>query len=280
MSRKEKIATTVLEIVPVVPVAAVPETLAALPTDLASDDPVLGPAHTAGEFATCTDTKGLFVTPILSFDVLYDTLHENGTADHFRGIANGRAYFDEQKYATRLRHSNERASQDHVDGTMPRVVSVRKAKHVDITSAAVAEKLGQLAIMVMSYKDTMMRVPRELVDMLDLTAEDFGDYGAAYKVSAVTDAQDTLRAFGRQVNREAGERTAPTADSACSQGEADRIAQALAGELRAAHDMCTCDAAEITVNDVTVVKGELAESWDAYKAVTSVKKANLVDLSF
>jgi hypothetical protein len=234
-------------------------------------DPVLGPEHGAEDFQACSDTHGLCCAPVGSYDVLYDVLATNGTARYFRGVLNGRAYFTEQKYATRLRHANERASEGRVDGTAPKIGAPRKARHVDITGAKLAEMFGSLAHCATFYAETTLRVPRDLAELDNLTGVDFDGYADDFKASAVTDAQDALRSFGRSVNREAGERTAPTDGT---------IATTLGSALRNAHDMCSCDACECTVVEVASIRSELAEAWDAYRAASSVKRSTLVDLSF
>ena len=272
MSRKEKLSATVLEIVPAAPPAVEPPTVEPIVGDATATDPILGPVHTAAEFVQCPDIKGLACAPVLSFDVLYNVINDgNGTADSFRGILNGRAYFAEQKYATRLRHANERASEKHTDGTAPAVVSVRKARHVDISADKLREQFSELATRVGSYDATMLRVPRELAELASGADVDFGGYKADFLASAVVDAQDALRTFGRQVNREAGERTTPA--------DAD-VADMLKRDLQNAHDICTADACEVTVDDVNKVRKELALSWSMYKDDTSVKRSTLIDLSF
>jgi hypothetical protein len=236
-----------------------------------SHDPILGPKLTVEDFKKCTDISGLKCAPVICGEVLNDVLAQNGTAMHFRGVLNGRAYFDDQKYATRLRHANERASEGRVDGTVPKIGAPRKARHVDITGAKLAEMFGSLAHCATFYAETTLRVPRELAELDNLTGVDFDGYADDFKASAVTDAQDALRSFGRSVNREAGERTAPTDGT---------IATTLGSALRNAHDMCSCDACECTVVEVATIRSELATAWEAYRAASSVKKATLVDLSF
>lgn len=183
-------------------------------------------------------------------EVLAAILTAEDARASFLGVYQGRAFFSEQKYATRVRHALETG----------RIVapSTRKARHVDIEAKTLAHTLRLMAAHVDARDGYMYRVPR---DVSELCEEDVNQWRADYENGALADASAELLAEAKETSRAAGERT----------GASESLTESLTAALVA------CKGTMDTVAACTAAREALRAAFEPFKAGSTLAKRMLVD---